>query len=886
MTQSKLTGSQIRQRFLDYFARRGHVVVASSSLIPHNDPTLLFANAGMNQFKDCFLGMEDRGYYRAASSQKCVRAGGKHNDLENVGRTARHHTFFEMLGNFSFGDYFKKEAIAFAWEFLTVEMGLDKSRLYVSVYTDDDEAADIWHHQEGVPRERIFRFGEKDNFWSMGDTGPCGPCSEIFFDNGPEVGCDDPGCTVGCDCDRYMEIWNNVFMQFDRQSDGTLVPLPKPAVDTGMGLERITTVMQGVTSNYDTDLLQGIIGYVEKLSGKRYRTAEKDDVSMRVIADHIRAMTFLICDGALPSNEGRGYVLRRIMRRAARHAKMLGFAEPVLWRMVDAVRDIMGEAYPELGEREGYIKKVVRAEEERFAETLDRGLAILNDAVTELKGRQQSVIPGETLFQLYDTYGFPTDLTADIVRIEGFTIDEAGFEACMERQRAQSREHWKGSGEEGIAAAYKTLHTQGVHSAFNGYGKCSDYSVVTTLLADGRPVNQVQAGDQVEVITESTPFYGASGGQAGDTGSISSGNAHLTVFDTLRPYPDLVIHRARVESGSLRTGDAVDLNVDTARRQATARNHTATHLLQAALKEVLGDHVKQAGSLVEAERLRFDFTHFAAMTADETRQVEQLVNRFTMANAGVNSREMELAEAMGSGATALFGEKYGDTVRVVKVGEVSMELCGGTHVTAAGDIGLFKIVQETGIAAGVRRIEAVTGERAVALVQEQEQALDRLAGLVKSDRAQLENRLLRLVERQKELEREIEEFSRNAQAGQADSILDQVCEIGGVKVLVASVAPADGKGLRELADRLRDKIGSGVVAIGCAFEGKVNLLVVVTKDLTDRLRAGELVAAMAAEVGGRGGGRPDLAQAGGTRPEGLEAALARAKALITEALVN
>jgi len=886
MTHAKLTGSQIRQRFLDYFVRRGHVVVSSSSLIPHNDPTLLFANAGMNQFKDCFLGMEDRGYYRAASSQKCVRAGGKHNDLENVGRTARHHTFFEMLGNFSFGDYFKKEAIAYAWEFLTVDMGLDKSRLYVSVYTDDDEAADIWHLQEGVPRERIFRFGEKDNFWAMGDTGPCGPCTEIFYDNGPEVGCDDPNCTVGCDCDRYMEIWNNVFMQFNRSADGTLVPLPKPAVDTGMGLERITTVMQGVTSNYDTDLLQGIIRFVEKLSGKRYRDADKDDVSMRVIADHSRAITFLIGDGALPSNEGRGYVLRRIMRRAARHAKMLGFAEPVLYRMVDAVRDIMSDAYPDLVEREEYIKKVIRAEEERFAETLDRGLAILNEAVADLKGHGQTVIPGDTLFQLYDTYGFPTDLTADIVRTEGFTIDETGFETCMERQRAQSREHWKGSGEEGIAEVYKALNTKGVRSAFTGYGKYSDYSIVTTLLRGGLPVASAQAGDQLEVITESTPFYGASGGQAGDTGTISSGNAHLTVLDTLRPLPDLIIHRARVESGTLHAGDAVDLVVDTAKRQATARNHTATHLLQAALKEVLGDHVKQAGSLVEPERLRFDFTHFTAMTSDEMRRVEQLVNRFTMSNDRVDAREMELAEAMGSGATALFGEKYGDRVRVIRVGEISMELCGGTHVSAAGDIGLFKIVQETGIAAGVRRIEAVTGDRAVALVQAHEEALDRLAGLVKSDRTQLESRLLRLVERQKELERELEAVERRAQAGLADSMLERVRDIGGVKVLVAPVASADGKGLREMADRLRDKLGSGVVALGCPFDGKANLLVAVTKDLTDRLRAGELVAAMAAEVGGRGGGRPDLAQAGGSQPERLDAALAKVDALIAAALAD
>jgi alanyl-tRNA synthetase len=642
--------------------------------------------------------------------------------------------------------------------------------------------------------------------------------------------------------------------------------------------------MQGVTSNYDTDLLQGIIRFVEKLSGKRYRDNDKDDVSMRVIADHARAITFLIGDGALPSNEGRGYVLRRIMRRAARHAKMLGFADPVLYRMVDAVRDIMSDAYPDLVEREAYIKKVIRAEEERFAETLDRGLAILNEAVADLKGRQQTVIPGDTLFQLYDTYGFPTDLTADIVRTEGFSIDEAGFEVCMERQRAQSREHWKGSGEEGIAEVYKTLHNQGTRSTFTGYGKCGDYSTVTTLLRGGLPVTSAKAGEQVEVITESTPFYGASGGQVGDTGAISSGNAHLTVLDTLRPFPDLIVHRARVESGTLHTGDAVDLAVDTEKRLATARNHTATHLLQAALKEVLGDHVKQAGSLVEAERLRFDFTHFAALTGDEIRRVEQLVNRFTMSNDRVDAREMALAEAMGSGATALFGEKYGDRVRVIRVGEISMELCGGTHVSAAGDIGLFKIVQETGIAAGVRRIEAVTGERAVTLVQAQEETLERLAGLVKSDRTQLENRLLRLVERQKELERELETVERRAQAGQADNMLARVREIGGVKVLVAPVAAADAKGLREMADRLRDKLGSGVVALGCPFDGKANLLVAVTKDLTDRLRAGELVAAMATEVGGRGGGRPDLAQAGGSQPERLDAALAKADTLIAAAL--
>ncbi|MEI7817153.1 MAG: alanine--tRNA ligase, partial [Desulfuromonadales bacterium] len=609
-----MTGTEIRARFLNYFAERGHVIVTSSGILPKNDPTLMFANAGMNQFKDCFLGLEDRGYYRAVSSQKCVRAGGKHNDLENVGRTARHHTFFEMLGNFSFGDYFKKEAIAYAWEFLTKELKLDKSRLYVTVYTDDDEAADIWHTQEGVPRDRIFRFGEKDNFWSMGDTGPCGPCSEIFYDQGAEIGCDRPDCNVGCDCDRYMEIWNNVFMQFNRSSDGTLTPLPKPSVDTGMGLERVTAVMQGVSSNYDIDILQGVIRHIERLSGKRYGADEKDSVSMRVIADHARAVTFLICDGALPSNEGRGYVLRRIMRRAARHAKMLGCADPMLYNMVDAVREVMGDAYPELQEREEYIKKVVLSEEQRFAETLDRGLAILNDEVASLRSAGKLVIPGDVLFKLYDTYGFPADLTGDIVESEGFSIDEAGFEICMERQRAQAREHWKGSGEEGIAHIYKELHSNGTRGQFVGYDEMSTYSPVLAIILDGVQVQSAVAGDSVAVITERTPFYGDSGGQKGDCGTLSTGNAHLNIAAVSRPFVDMIVHHAIVTEGILKIGDAADLKVSRSERDATCRNHTATHLLQSALRQVLGEHVKQAGSLVSQTRLRFDFTHFCAVT--------------------------------------------------------------------------------------------------------------------------------------------------------------------------------------------------------------------------------------------------------------------------------
>ncbi len=875
-----MTGTEIRARFLQYFADRGHTVVSSSGILPKNDPTLMFANAGMNQFKDCFLGLEDRGYYRAASSQKCVRAGGKHNDLENVGRTARHHTFFEMLGNFSFGDYFKKEAIAYAWEFLTVELKLDKSRLYVTVYTDDDEAADIWHFQEGIPRERIFRFGEKDNFWSMGDTGPCGPCSEIFYDQGAEIGCDRPECNVGCECDRYMEIWNNVFMQFNRSSDGVMTPLPKPSVDTGMGLERVSAVMQGVKSNYDIDILQGIIRHIERLTGKQYGADDKDNVSMRVIADHARAVTFLICDGALPSNEGRGYVLRRIMRRAARHAKMLGCAEPMLFNMVDAVREVMGDAYPELQEREEYIKKVVLAEEQRFIETLDRGLAILNDEVAVLRGAGTTIIPGDVLFKLYDTYGFPTDLTADIVESEGFTIDEAGFENCMERQRAQAREHWKGSGEEGIAQVYKELHNSGVRGRFVGYDEMSTYAPVLAIIRDGVPVDTANAGDSVAVITEKTPFYGDSGGQKGDCGTISTGNAHLDIVAASRPFIDMVVHHAVVTEGILTVGEAADLKVARAERDATCRNHTATHLLQSALRMVLGEHVKQAGSLVSQGRLRFDFTHFSAMTDAELREVETIVNRFVMANDQVVTREMNVAEAIDAGATALFDEKYGDSVRVVKVGEVSMELCGGTHVRAAGDIGLFKIASEAGIAAGVRRIEALTGFGALDFVRQMEDEQREIAALLKSEAGNSRDRVEKLLARQRELQREIETLHAKLNVAASGDLLSQAVELHGFKLLAVQVQVEDSKALRDLSDTLKDRIGSGVIALGADIAGKANLLVAVTKELSLTIKAGDIIKQIAPLVGGSGGGKPELAQAGGSQPDKLADALAAVSTIL------
>jgi len=714
----------------------------------------------------------------------------------------------------------------------------------------------------------------------MGDTGPCGPCTEIFWDNGPEVGCGSAECAVGCDCDRYMEIWNNVFMQFNRTADGILHPLPKPSVDTGMGLERITTVMQGVCSNYDTDLLQGIIRHIERHSGKKYGDDEKDSVSMRVIADHCRAVTFLICDGALPSNEGRGYVLRRIMRRAARHAKMLGVSEPLLYRMVEAVREMMGDAYPELAEREAYIKKVILAEEERFAETLDRGLGMLNDEVASLRSGGKTVVSGETLFKLYDTYGFPVDLTADIVASEGFTVDEQGFEACMDKQRQLGREHWKGSGAAGIADVYKELHNRGIHSHFIGYDAVTGSSHVLAMVRDGAKAVSAAAGDQVDIVVDTTPFYGESGGQAGDVGTISTGSALLDVLETSRPFNDLTVHHCHVKEGAIRINDAVKLIVTSPLRVATARNHTATHLLQTALRQVLGEHIKQAGSLVKADRLRFDFTHFSAMTADEIRQVELLVNGFIMDNDQVSTKQMPISEAVEAGATALFDEKYGDTVRVVRVGDVSMELCGGTHVRAAGDIGLFKIISEAGIAAGVRRIEALTGIGALNFVEQMEDEQRTIASLLKAEGGNPVERLERLLLRQRELQREIESLQGRLNAAASGDLLSQAVEVNGVKLLAVQVQVEDIKGLRDLSDTLKDRMGEGVLVLGADIGGKANLLVAVSKELSAKIKAGDIIKQLAPLVGGSGGGKPELAQAGGSCPDKIGAALTAASEIL------
>jgi alanyl-tRNA synthetase len=875
------TGDAIRESFLKFFESKGHTRVASSSLIPKDDPTLLFTNSGMVQFKNAFLGLENRGYTRAATCQKCVRAGGKHNDLENVGVTARHHTFFEMLGNFSFGDYFKAEAIAWAWEYLIDVVKLPREKLWVTIFENDDEAFEIWHHRMKVPADRIVRMGEDSNFWMMGETGPCGPCSEIIYDQGEGTGCGRPECDIFCDCDRHLEIWNNVFTQFDRDETGKLTPLPKPNIDTGMGLERLAAVIQGVKTNYDTDLFAPLIRFVERISGKQYGKNAENDVSTRVIADHSRAVTFLIGDGVLPSNDGRGYVLRRILRRAARHGKMLGINRPFLNEAAMAVIEMMKPVYPDLADKSSYIAKVILNEEQRFMETLDAGLRILHEETAKIKEKGTTLLPGKVIFKLYDTYGFPTDLTADIVKNEGIDLDMEGFETEMEHQRERARGAWKGSGEEAVAGCYLKVSGSGVASEFCGYETGSkEGAQIKAIFVDGQEVDEVGEGRQAEIVVDDTPFYGESGGQIGDTGYLEGDNFYFSVEDTKKPIDRFTVHKGMVRSGKIKVGAKAKMVVDLGRRAAIAANHSGTHLLQAALKAVLGDHVKQSGSLVTAERLRFDFTHFTRITDEELQRVETITNDMIRKNLPVDTEICSLSEALQTGATAVFDEKYADTVRVVKMGEMSMELCGGTHVTRTGDIGLLKILNETAIAAGVRRIEALTGAEALRHVQMAEEELKRTASLFKSGQLEVFKRTEKLQKSLRELEREIEALKSKLASRDSGDLLDEVKDIGGVKVLGAKVEIADAKVLREFGDKLRDRLGSGIILLAGKAGDRILLLCMVTKDLAGRFHAGNIISELAPVIGGKGGGRPDMAQAGGTQPENLDLLWTKLDALI------
>jgi alanyl-tRNA synthetase len=875
-----MTGNAIRQRFLRFFADHGHTVVPSSTLVPRDDPTLLFTNAGMVQFKDIFLGKEKRPYARAATAQKCMRAGGKHNDLENVGHTARHHTFFEMLGNFSFGDYFKSEAIAYAWSFVTQDLGLPKDRLYVTIYQDDDEAFEMWQAEAGVPADRIFRFGEKDNFWAMGDSGPCGPCSEIFYDHGPALSCGRASCTVGCDCDRYVEIWNLVFMQFERDGSGQLTPLPKPSIDTGMGLERITAILQGVNSNYDTDLLRPIIRYVEEQSGKRYGADDAHDVSMRVIADHARATSFLLSDGVLPANEGRGYVLRRILRRAARHGRMLGFSEPFFYRVLGVVADEMSSAYAELNASRQFAASVTLHEEERFAYTLETGMRLLSRVSDETRQRGGKLIPGEELFKLYDTYGFPLDLAEEIVGDQGLALDLDGFERAMDRQRTLARAAWKGSGEEVVKPVYPTLAERLGSTLFLGYDTLEAQGRVLSILKNDQLVEAAEEGSEVEIVIDQTPFYAEGGGQVGDTGLLVNPNVILEVKDTKRPVDDLIVHRALVKRGRVRVQEVLHARVESHRRQAIALNHTGTHILHATLKQVLGDHVKQAGSLVAPDRLRFDFTHFGRLADRDVYRLEDIVNERIREDRPVEVVHSALHEALQMGAMALFGEKYGDDVRVVKIGDFSMELCGGTHLRSTGEIGLFKVIQASGVAAGVRRIEALTGEAAFEHVRREEATLSELRDLLKAQAFEEPARVQRLMEQVRELEREVETLKGRLANARTQDLLDGVTEVNGVKVLTLHEGSMPQADLRDLVDMAKERLRSGVVVAATVVDEKVALVAGVTSDLTRRVHAGELAKAVAALIDGSGGGRADMAQAGSRSPEKLAEALAKVPAIV------
>ncbi|MGT6227393.1 alanine--tRNA ligase [Escherichia coli] len=870
--------AEIRQAFLDFFHSKGHQVVASSSLVPHNDPTLLFTNAGMNQFKDVFLGLDKRNYSRATTSQRCVRAGGKHNDLENVGYTARHHTFFEMLGNFSFGDYFKHDAIQFAWELLTSEkwFALPKERLWVTVYESDDEAYEIWEKEVGIPRERIIRIGDNkgapyasDNFWQMGDTGPCGPCTEIFYDHGDHIWGGPPGSPEE-DGDRYIEIWNIVFMQFNRQADGTMEPLPKPSVDTGMGLERIAAVLQHVNSNYDIDLFRTLIQAVAKVTG----ATDLSNKSLRVIADHIRSCAFLIADGVMPSNENRGYVLRRIIRRAVRHGNMLGAKETFFYKLVGPLIDVMGSAGEDLKRQQAQVEQVLKTEEEQFARTLERGLALLDEELAKLSG---DTLDGETAFRLYDTYGFPVDLTADVCRERNIKVDEAGFEAAMEEQRRRAREA------SGFGADYNAMIRVDSASEFKGYDHLELNGKVTALFVDGKAVDAINAGQEAVVVLDQTPFYAESGGQVGDKGELKGANFSFAVEDTQK-YGQAIGHIGKLAAGSLKVGDAVQADVDEARRARIRLNHSATHLMHAALRQVLGTHVSQKGSLVNDKLLRFDFSHNEAMKPEEIRAVEDLVNAQIRRNLPIETNIMDLEAAKAKGAMALFGEKYDERVRVLSMGDFSTELCGGTHASRTGDIGLFRIISESGTAAGVRRIEAVTGEGAIATVHADSDRLSEVAHLLKGDSNNLADKVRSVLERTRQLEKELQQLKEQAAAQESANLSSKAIDVNGVKLLVSELSGVEPKMLRTMVDDLKNQLGSTIIVLATVAEGKVSLIAGVSKDVTDRVKAGELIGMVAQQVGGKGGGRPDMAQAGGTDAAALPAALASVKGWVSAKL--
>lgn len=870
--------AEIRQAFLDFFHSKGHQVVASSSLLPHNDPTLLFTNAGMNQFKDVFLGLDKRNYSRATTSQRCVRAGGKHNDLENVGYTARHHTFFEMLGNFSFGDYFKHDAIQFAWELLTSEkwFALPKERLWVTVYESDDEAYEIWEKEVGIPRERIIRIGDNkgapyasDNFWQMGDTGPCGPCTEIFYDHGDHIWGGPPGSPEE-DGDRYIEIWNIVFMQFNRQADGTMEPLPKPSVDTGMGLERIAAVLQHVNSNYDIDLFRTLIQAVAKVTG----ATDLSNKSLRVIADHIRSCAFLIADGVMPSNENRGYVLRRIIRRAVRHGNMLGAKETFFYKLVGPLIDVMGSAGEDLKRQQAQVEQVLKTEEEQFARTLERGLALLDEELAKLSG---DTLDGETAFRLYDTYGFPVDLTADVCRERNIKVDEAGFEAAMEEQRRRAREA------SGFGADYNAMIRVDSASEFKGYDHLELNGKVTALFVDGKAVDAINAGQEAVVVLDQTPFYAESGGQVGDKGELKGANFSFAVEDTQK-YGQAIGHIGKLAAGSLKVGDAVQADVDEARRARIRLNHSATHLMHAALRQVLGTHVSQKGSLVNDKVLRFDFSHNEAMKPEEIRAVEDLVNAQIRRNLPIETNIMDLEAAKAKGAMALFGEKYDERVRVLSMGDFSTELCGGTHASRTGDIGLFRIISESGTAAGVRRIEAVTGEGAIATVHADSDRLSEVAHLLKGDSNNLADKVRSVLERTRQLEKELQQLKEQAAAQESANLSSKAIDVNGVKLLVSELSGVEPKMLRTMVDDLKNQLGSTIIVLATVAEGKVSLIAGVSKDVTDRVKAGELIGMVAQQVGGKGGGRPDMAQAGGTDAAALPAALASVKGWVSAKL--